>query len=219
MRFAKDREGRYLLCNRAASEIIGKPIEQVLGRDDRALFEPEQAAVLMANDAQVMAQDRLSTYEEEVGSGDHPITVLATKGPRMMPKGGWRACSASRDYHRTQAFGARTARERGDGAHADRRHGRRHVRRSGSPFRVRQCGAAAHARLRGRRFHRPALRGRAGAAIPGTVDAAIRATGRRRARAGRSLRGAVPAQGRQRALGGAACEPRAVPRPASGAVG
>ncbi|QTN23835.1 PAS domain S-box protein [Rhizobacter sp. AJA081-3] len=79
--FAKDREGRYVLCNRAASEIIGKPVEQVLGRDDRALFEPEQAAVLMANDAQVMAQDRLSSYEEEVGSGEHLITVLATKGP------------------------------------------------------------------------------------------------------------------------------------------
>ena len=79
--FAKDREGRYLLCNRAASEIIGKPVDQVLGRDDRALFEPAQAAVLMANDAQVMAQDRLSSYEEQVGSVEQMITVLATKGP------------------------------------------------------------------------------------------------------------------------------------------
>ncbi len=79
--FAKDREGRYLLCNRAASGMIGKPVDQVLGRDDRALFDPEQAAVLMANDAQVMAQDRLSSYEEVVGSGASEITVLATKGP------------------------------------------------------------------------------------------------------------------------------------------
>ena len=32
--FAKDPQGRYLLCNRAASEFIGKPVDEVLGRDE-----------------------------------------------------------------------------------------------------------------------------------------------------------------------------------------
>ncbi|HTZ00209.1 MAG TPA: PAS domain-containing protein, partial [Rhodocyclaceae bacterium] len=42
--FAKDPEGRYLMVNQAASGVVGRPVEDVLGRDDRALFPAEQAA-------------------------------------------------------------------------------------------------------------------------------------------------------------------------------
>ena len=79
--FAKDRDGRYLLCNREAGRLIGRPIEQILGGDDRALFPPEQAAVIMANDAQVMARDTICTYEEQLSTHDGTVTFLATKGP------------------------------------------------------------------------------------------------------------------------------------------
>src|SRR5690349_12072111 len=48
--FAKDRQGRYVLLNRAAAEALGRPKAAVLGQDDRALFAPEVAATLMAND-------------------------------------------------------------------------------------------------------------------------------------------------------------------------
>ena len=79
--FAKDRDGRYLLCNREAGRLMGRPIEQILGRDDKGLFPPEQAAEIMANDAQVMAQDTVCTYEEELNTSDGTVTFLATKGP------------------------------------------------------------------------------------------------------------------------------------------
>jgi PAS domain S-box-containing protein len=79
--FAKDREGRYLLCNREAARLMGRPIEQILGVDDRALFPPAQATEIMDNDAQVMAQDTICTYEEELSTRDGTVTFLATKGP------------------------------------------------------------------------------------------------------------------------------------------
>jgi len=79
--FAKDRDGRYLLCNREAGRLMGRPIEQILGRDDRALFPHAQAAEIMANDAQVMARDTVCTYEEKLSTHDGTVTFLATKGP------------------------------------------------------------------------------------------------------------------------------------------
>jgi len=79
--FAKDRDGRYLLCNGEASRFIGRPVEQILGRDDREFFPPEQAAALRANDAGVMAADHVETYEEVLATRIGTRTFLATKGP------------------------------------------------------------------------------------------------------------------------------------------
>jgi PAS domain S-box-containing protein len=79
--FAKDREGRYLLFNRAAVRASGKSQEAVLGRDDHALFPPEQAAMLMAIGQRVMAEDRLECNEETLTTADGERVFLATKGP------------------------------------------------------------------------------------------------------------------------------------------
>jgi PAS domain S-box-containing protein len=79
--FAKDLSGRYLLCNPEASRVMGVPVEQVLGNDDRALFPPEQAQGLMANDARVVADNITNTYEEALSTPDGLRTFLATKGP------------------------------------------------------------------------------------------------------------------------------------------
>ena len=79
--FAKDLQGRYLLFNREASRIIGQPVASVLGSDDRALFPADQAQAVMANDAEVMAEGRLHTYEERIDTALGPQVFLATKGP------------------------------------------------------------------------------------------------------------------------------------------
>ncbi len=79
--FAKDLEGRYLLCNRESARLMGKPVEQVLGQDDRACFPPAEAAAIMANDARVMADGRLHTYEETITTPEGVVVFLATKGP------------------------------------------------------------------------------------------------------------------------------------------
>ncbi len=36
--FVKDRQGKYLLLNEATSHFVGKPINEILGRDDRDLL-------------------------------------------------------------------------------------------------------------------------------------------------------------------------------------
>ncbi len=79
--FAKGLDGRYLVCNRETSRLLGHPIDRILGCDDRDFFPPEQAARLKRNDAGVMAENRIQTYEEELSTRDGMVTFLATKGP------------------------------------------------------------------------------------------------------------------------------------------
>lgn len=80
--FVKDRDGKYLLFNEAASRFVGKPVAEVLGRDDTALFDAESAKVVMARDRRVMASGVTETEEEDVVTIDGVRrTYLATKLP------------------------------------------------------------------------------------------------------------------------------------------
>ena len=79
--FVKDIEGRYLLFNREAARAMGRTPEQVLGRDDRAIFPLDQAELMRANDRQVTAEDRVVTFQEDVSTIDGEVVFLATKGP------------------------------------------------------------------------------------------------------------------------------------------
>jgi PAS domain S-box-containing protein len=79
--FAKDREGRYVLLNQAAAEALGRPIEAVLGQDDRALFAPEVAATLMANDQVALGMGRSEQYQESILSAGVIRTHLVRKSP------------------------------------------------------------------------------------------------------------------------------------------
>ncbi|NEX22294.1 PAS domain S-box protein [Thiorhodococcus mannitoliphagus] len=76
--FAKDREGRYLLANRAACSLVGRPLERVLGHDDTVLFPPEDAAERMAFDRQVMVEQRPLTYDSgiETPAGRRQLQIL-----------------------------------------------------------------------------------------------------------------------------------------------
>lgn len=79
--FAKDREGRYILFNRAAGRFIDKPVEEVVGRDDRHIFPPEQAERLMIVDRQVIAENSIHTQEEALSTATGERVFLTTKGP------------------------------------------------------------------------------------------------------------------------------------------
>jgi PAS domain S-box-containing protein len=79
--FAKDLEGRYILFNQAASNFVGKPVEDVLGRDDRDIFPAEAAEMLMAIDGQVITENRSITREETLKTPDEERFFFATKGP------------------------------------------------------------------------------------------------------------------------------------------
>ncbi len=80
--FAKDLQGRYLLFNRAAERITGLSEAEVLGHDDRAVFNPEVAARVMARDAGLLARGEVDTADEAVNTADGSLRVFqATKGP------------------------------------------------------------------------------------------------------------------------------------------
>lgn len=79
--FAKDLAGRYLFFNRAAAEIVGRPVDTVLGRDDGDLFTADDAAWIMANDRRLAAEGRAETIEEHVHTALGPRDFQAIKGP------------------------------------------------------------------------------------------------------------------------------------------
>lgn len=80
--FAKDLEGRYTVFNPAAARAFGRPPEQVLGRDARALFTTEKAGRLQRDEARVIAEDRVIVFDDTVEtSTDGERTFAAMKGP------------------------------------------------------------------------------------------------------------------------------------------
>ena len=79
--FVKDCDGRYLLANQAAGRFIGRPVDEVLGRDDRELFGAADAERLMSNDRETMAGGRVINHEETITSAGAKRTYHATKAP------------------------------------------------------------------------------------------------------------------------------------------
>lgn len=79
--FAKDRAGLYLLFNPMAARIVGKAVDDVLGRDDRAIFPPAQAEMLMDSDRRVMATGEIETDEEQLETAQGARVFLTTRGP------------------------------------------------------------------------------------------------------------------------------------------
>ena len=79
--FAKDRDGNYLLFNREACRVTGKLESQIIGRDDRTVFPPEHAEIIIRNDATVIAENRSITKEETIKTPQGETIFLTTKGP------------------------------------------------------------------------------------------------------------------------------------------
>jgi PAS domain S-box-containing protein len=79
--FAKDEEGRYLLFSNAAARIVGKAAEDVLGKDDLAIFPVAQAEQLMSLDRRVRETGETQSDEEVLHTGEGERVYLVIKGP------------------------------------------------------------------------------------------------------------------------------------------
>jgi PAS domain S-box-containing protein len=81
--YAKDRQGRMLVANRGATELIGKPPSFYIGRTDAEfLDDPEQADAVMKTDRRIMETGVAEQVEERVTRPDgRPATWLSTKAP------------------------------------------------------------------------------------------------------------------------------------------
>ena len=96
--FAKDLQGRYLVCNSAAARMMGVPREQVLGHDDTQLFPPEEAALLRANDRRVVATRQAQTFDEALDTRLGRRVYRTTKGPLLDEQGRvWGSFGISRE--------------------------------------------------------------------------------------------------------------------------
>jgi PAS domain S-box-containing protein len=70
MAYMKGVDGRYVVMNAAAARFLGKPVSEIVGRDDFALFPAEQARRIVAQDRAVLASGEPATFDEELlGAG------------------------------------------------------------------------------------------------------------------------------------------------------
>jgi two-component system cell cycle sensor histidine kinase/response regulator CckA len=79
--FVKDRQGRYLLFNPAASQFVGRPAEEVIGKDDTAVFDPDSARRLMEQDRRIMESGRGEMVEQRLTAAGITRTYQSTKAP------------------------------------------------------------------------------------------------------------------------------------------
>lgn len=85
--FLKDVEGRYLHVNAKFQQRFGLSGEQVIGRSDAALFEPEQATAFSANDREVLARGAPLEFEETARYTEGLRTSMVSKFPVRDPVG------------------------------------------------------------------------------------------------------------------------------------
>lgn len=113
--FAKDQDGRYVMINRNGAEMFGKSVEEIIGRDDTALFAPESAERLMAIDRAVMSTGKPRSFEETFEIRGVPITLLTTETAWYQPRGELRGLIGT-----AQDVTARNLTERGAQVQQDR---------------------------------------------------------------------------------------------------
>lgn len=79
----KDTRGRYLFANRAVLDWMGKRLEELVGLDDEALFEPGSVARIRAVDREVLEAGRTMRAEEALTEVHSKLTrvFLSTKLP------------------------------------------------------------------------------------------------------------------------------------------
>jgi PAS domain S-box-containing protein len=79
--FVKDREGRYLLVNRAFEKLIRRPREKILGRTITDLLPVEIADAIRVHDRRVFETAQPLENEETVAFDDEQRTFLALRFP------------------------------------------------------------------------------------------------------------------------------------------
>lgn len=79
--FAKDLGGRYRLINPAGARMLGRTVEEVLGRTDRELFDPWDVDRVLSQDREVFSSGELRTFESIGSVHGRTRAFLATKWP------------------------------------------------------------------------------------------------------------------------------------------
>ncbi|BAY32045.1 integral membrane sensor hybrid histidine kinase [Nostoc carneum NIES-2107] len=83
----KDCQGRHVALNTNLAKLFGKPINEIIGKDDTAVLPPDAAKEIMAKDRQILATGVTETYEEEMSADNFQGIFLTTKAPWRDAKG------------------------------------------------------------------------------------------------------------------------------------
>lgn len=79
--YVKDWAGRYQMANAAAARFAGISAQEMLAKDDQALYSPDEARRIMAGDRHILETGEVCTYEEHLTRAGLAHTFLSTKGP------------------------------------------------------------------------------------------------------------------------------------------
>jgi len=81
--YAKDRQGRMMVANRGAAQLVGRPIADIIGKTDlETLGNSAEAAGVMERDAAIMTGGEVTQIEEQVSYPGGRVAIwLSTKAP------------------------------------------------------------------------------------------------------------------------------------------
>ncbi len=87
--YAKDSNGRMRFANPAALKLIGKPLDQVLGKTDAEFLDDKDAGLaIMVNDRRIMETGQPEDLEERITLADGNASIwLSRKAPWRDPAG------------------------------------------------------------------------------------------------------------------------------------
>jgi PAS domain S-box-containing protein len=79
--FVRDLHGRYLTINTAGARLLGKSVEQVVGKIDTELFSPDTVNQIIESDREVITEGSTRNYERILEAAGCVRSYLTTKGP------------------------------------------------------------------------------------------------------------------------------------------
>ena len=77
--FAKDLNGQHTMVNTAFAKILGKPVEEIIGKTNSDLFSPDNAKVLDLEDREVLKSGKTRSYETPMEIDGSMRILLTTK--------------------------------------------------------------------------------------------------------------------------------------------
>jgi len=86
--FAKDRQGRYQFANPAALAIVRLPLEEVIGRTDAELLDPESARHITEVDRRVLERGETVEAEEAFPHADGSMRYWSSRKMPLRDAGG-----------------------------------------------------------------------------------------------------------------------------------
>lgn len=79
--YVKDARGRYTMINPAGARLIGKTIDEIIGRTDTEIFPSPVGEKIRERDQEVMRTGQTVTYEQSLATSPDGIISQTTKSP------------------------------------------------------------------------------------------------------------------------------------------